>query len=116
MSGIRGRSGRKPLAADIHQQRATPARGHQRDDQPASNHDATLSPLVTAGLGPRGLAFLTAVFAEYEPTESDALILRLAALAVDDAEAARLAGDQKAERSATRQVLAVLQRLGWPRE
>ena len=120
MSGRTGRSGRKPkpiglhvLAGTFRRDRHAAALAKSVADEGTRHEEPPAEVLM--GVGENGGAFLRAVYRENEVSLSDALVLRLAAVALDDVEAARAAGDLKRERAAVRQVLAVLQRLGWPR-
>lgn len=81
---------------------------------PARPVNADPPEAVTRGLGPSGLTFVRAMYGEYAPSDAEGLLLRLAGLAMDDEARARAEADLKSARAATRQVLGILLRLGFP--
>ncbi len=120
MAGVKGRSGgRNRKSIKLHRLDGT----YRRDRHGSLTRTATAS-LATLpaepdetlldGLGEDGARFLRATFTEYELLATEAQIVRLAALALDDSVNARAADDLKSQRASVRQFLAVLQRLGLP--
>jgi hypothetical protein len=82
----------------------------------AQSQPAKVEPLadVLEGLGPEGARLVRAVFADYQVSAVEAMVLRVAALSLDDASTLRTSNDTKGARAAHRQFLQAMGRLGLP--
>ena len=116
MSGVAGRSGRRRKPLETHLRNGTYRRdrhGPILTGDPAPERGAVPARLVS-GLGKAGKVFAASIHEDYQLSNTEIVIVRLAATALDDVAAFRKKGDMKSAMTSHRLFLATMGRLGLP--